>query len=112
MKAVLIIRALYQGAQLSKVETWKKVSVATAAMTSLLSAFAGLAISFGWLENVDPQTIMEASSALVTLISLVLAYFQVATTEKIGIKPKSGTSIDKKTKSDADRALHQWSGID
>lgn len=123
----LAVRALYQGSQLAKVETWKKAGVATTVLTGFLSALVGLAVSFGWLDEVDPQTIMEMSSALVTLVSLVLGYLQVATTEKIGLRdargvgPASVQSVPSETndaqpgharRSDVDAALHQWSGND
>lgn len=84
-RIALAVRALYRGSQLAKVETWKKASVATTALTGLLSALVGLAVTVGWLERVDPQLIMEISSALVTLVTLVLGYFQIATTDKIGL---------------------------
>ena len=86
MKVALAIRAIYQGTQLAKVETWKKAGVATTVLTGFLSALVGLAVSFGWLDEVDPQLIMEMSSALVTLVSLALGYLQIATTEKIGLR--------------------------
>lgn len=92
MKIALVIRALYRGVQLAKVETWKKAGVATAAMTGFLSAAIGLAVAFGWLSEVDPQMIMEVSSVLVTLVSLVLGYLQIATTEKIGMPDHSHQS--------------------
>ena len=128
MKLVLlIIQALYRGVQLSKVETWKKVSVATAVVSALLSALVGIAVLLGWMDNIPPEKIMEVSSAIVTIVFAVLGYFGVATTEKIGIKPKSDNkpnsvqsmSSDPKIKestgdnrSDVDKALHQWSGMD
>lgn len=85
-KILYAIRALKAGVQLANVETWKKRGVAVALVTALLSALAGLALTFGWLEEVDTQTIAEVASALVTLVGVVLGYLQVATTEKIGIK--------------------------
>ena len=88
MKVALAIRAIYQGTQLAKVETWKKAGVATTVLTGFLSALVGLAVSFGWLDEVDPQLIMEMSSALVTLVSLALGYLQIATTEKIGLRER------------------------
>lgn len=124
----LAVRALYQGTQLAKVETWKKAGVATTVLTGFLSALVGLAVSFGWLDQVDPQTIMEVSSALVTLVSLVLGYLQVATTEKIGlcgsVRPAGSDgvqSVSSETsneqprgarRSDVDAAFHSWSGND
>lgn len=127
MKIAFLVRALYQGVQLSRVETWKKAGVATAAMTAFLSALVGFAVSFGWIGEVDVKTIAEVSSALVTLVGAVLAYFQVATTEKIGIKPRAGKPTDgvqpmhhpagdqghnDSARSDVDAALRQWGGTD
>jgi len=82
---LLAIRALRKGAMLSNVETWKRTSVALATLTSFLSLLAGFAVSMGWLQTAIPaEVIMEVSSALVALVSIILAYFGVATTEKIG----------------------------
>ena len=92
---LLIIRAMRKGVMLGNVEVWKNAAVAIAALTSLLSALAGIAVRMDWIgQEIDPQLIMELSSALVTVVTLILAYFGVATTEKIGYetsnKPHSG----------------------
>jgi hypothetical protein len=83
-----IIEALYRGRQLANVETWKVAGAAAAALSGLLSALVGIAVSQGWLSNVSPETIMEVSSALVTLVSAVLTYLQIATTKKIGLSAR------------------------
>ena len=89
---LLIIRAMRKGVMLGNVEVWKNTAVAIAALTSLLSALAGIAVRMNWIgQEIDPQLIMEVSSALVTIITLVLAYFGVATTEKIGLEPRNTT---------------------
>lgn len=103
MRIALMIRALYRGAQLARVETWKKKGVAIAALSGLLSALVGIAVSFGWLDDVPPQLIMEVSSALVSLVMVVLGYLQIATTEKIGI-------ADRRT--GADGVLHTETAAD
>lgn len=88
IRIALAVRALYRGAQLAQVETWKRVSVATTALTGFLSALAGLAFAFGWIPQVPAELIVEASSGLVAIIMAVIGYLQVATTEKIGLEPK------------------------
>jgi hypothetical protein len=80
-----LIEALYRGHQLANVATWKANGTRLAAMSGFLSALVGIATAMGWLDEVSPQTIMEVSSALVTIVSAILAYLQVATTEKIGL---------------------------
>lgn len=82
------IEALYRGRQLANVETWKNAGVATAALSGLLSLVSGIAVSQGWLDAVPDELIMGVSSGVVTLVSAVLAYLQVATTEKIGVRPR------------------------
>jgi hypothetical protein len=96
LNATLIaIRALQKGVMLSNVETWKRTSVALAVLTSFLSLLAGFAVSMGWLQTaIPPEVIMEVSSALVTIVTLVLAYFGVATTERIGFGGGSGDGSD------------------
>lgn len=91
-RMLTVLRALYQGAQLAKASTWKKVGVATAAMTAFLSSLAGIAASFGYLEGVSQQMVMEVSSALVAIISAVLAYLQVATDETMGLRDRRAES--------------------
>jgi hypothetical protein len=42
----------------------------------------------GWLDAVSPQVILEVSSVISSLVLAVLGYLQVATTEKIGMRPR------------------------
>jgi hypothetical protein len=85
MSLLNMLRALRYGAELTNAEVWKTRATAIAALTGLLSAVTGFAAAQGWLEAIDPQTIMEVSSALVTIVSAVLAYFQVATSGRVGV---------------------------
>jgi hypothetical protein len=87
-----LIEALYRGRQLSHVETWKSIGVATSAVSGLLAAIAGIAVSQGWLDEIPIETITGVSSGLVTLVSAVLTYLQVATTKKIGLAERDDTS--------------------
>lgn len=80
-----LIDALYRGRQLAHVETWKVAGTAVAALSAFLTALAGIATAMGWLDAIPAQTILEVSSAIVTLVFTVLGYLQVATTEKIGL---------------------------
>jgi hypothetical protein len=93
-KLALIIRALNKGQQLARVETWKKASVAIAVMSSFLSALSALAVQQGWLTAMlEPELVMAVSSLLVSVVMAVLAYFGVATTEKIGVGGKKKPSV-------------------
>ena len=85
MSLLNMLRALRYGAELSNAEAWKTRATAIAALTGLLSAVTGFAAAQGWLAAIDPQTIMEVSSAVVTIVSAVLAYFQVATSGRVGV---------------------------
>jgi len=85
MSLLNMLRALRYGAELSNAEAWKTRATAIAALTGLLSAVTGFAAAQGWLEAIDPQTIMEVASALVTIVSALLAYFQVATSGRVGV---------------------------
>lgn len=80
-----MFRVLRYGAELRHAEAWKKRATAVAALTGVLSALTGIAVARGWLHDIDPQTIMEVASALVTLVSAVLSYFQVATSARVGV---------------------------
>ena len=84
-KLLYLFQALRYGAELTHAEKWKARATAIAAVTGLLSAVTGFAAAQGWLEAIDPQTIMEVASALVTIVSAVLAYFQVATSGRVGV---------------------------
>jgi hypothetical protein len=93
-KLLYLFQALRYGAELTHAEKWKARATAIAAVTGLLSAVTGFAAAQGWLAAIDPQTIMEVSSALVTLVSAVLAYFQVATSERLGLGKNHDREVD------------------
>lgn len=90
MKWLNLIRVLQKGVTLSNAETWRKTATATAALSAFLTALVSFGVSQGWFEQIDPQTIMEISGALVTLAFTVLSYLGVATDENQGKlqKPK------------------------
>jgi hypothetical protein len=86
-RLILLIRALRYGNELKNVESWKRGGVTIAALTGLLSALSGLAVTFGYIpEAVSEEMIMQLSSAIVTIVGVILAYLQIATTKKIGVK--------------------------
>jgi hypothetical protein len=85
-RLVMFLAALRYGNQLADVKHWKQAGVAVATLTAFLSALSGLAVAFGWIpEGVSEEMIMQLSSAIVTIVGVILAYLQVATTKKIGI---------------------------
>ena len=84
-KLLYLFQVLRYGSELTHAEAWKARATAIAALTGVLSAVTGYAVSQGWLAEIDPQTIMEVSSAVVTIVSAVLAYFQVATSGRVGV---------------------------
>jgi hypothetical protein len=88
-----LVRALRYGAELRQAEVWKNRATALAAVTGLLSALVGLAVTRGWMQEIDPQTIMEVASALVTLVSAVLAYLQVATSARVGVGKTAAQAV-------------------
>ena len=94
MSLLNMLRALRYGAELTNAEAWKTRATAIAAVTGLLSAVTGFAAAQGWLEAIDPQTIMEVASALVTIVSAVLAYFQVATSGRVGVGKNQDREVD------------------
>jgi hypothetical protein len=82
----IFMKALYQGYQLPNVEAWKKSGLLLTVVSALTSAAVGFAVSKGWMPPIPEETVMEISSALVSVISMFLSYLMVATTEKIGLR--------------------------
>ena len=89
-KVTYMFNALYAGSKLLHVKPWKEAGAGIALVSAFLSAVVGLAVSYGWIDKIDDETIMKVSSVLVTGVSVILWFIQVATTEKIGFKPKPG----------------------
>ena len=94
-----LLVALQKGYMLSNPEVWKNAGVATALLSALISAVVGIAVHQEWLPHgIDAEIIMQVSSALVALVGTFLGYVQVATTEKIGVKPRAtATSVSDTT---------------
>ena len=83
------ISAVRRGVTLTNAQTWRKTGTAVAASSAFLTALMGFALAQGWLgTELSPQTIMEISSLLVSVVFAVLSYLNVATDEAQGPKPK------------------------
>jgi Co/Zn/Cd efflux system component len=81
-----LFQSLYQGHHAQHTVGWKYAGVATAGITSLLSLLSGIAVVSGWIpQEIPPETIMAASSFIVSAIAGLLGYVTVATTDKIGL---------------------------
>ena len=81
-----LMDALYIGSKLTNIKAWKQAGAGIALVSSFLSALTGLAVSFGWIEGISEETIMQVSSVLVMGVGAVLWFIQVATTNEIGFQ--------------------------
>lgn len=90
--AITLISSLKKGNELTNVEAWKKGGVAISVVTAVVSLIMSLLVSFGMIDSVNEETIMQFSSSLVMVVGFVLSYIQLATTKKIGIG-KSDTDV-------------------
>jgi hypothetical protein len=81
-----LFESLYRGSHLDHTVGWKYAGVATSAVTAVLSLASGIAVVAGWIPSeIPPETIMAASSFIVSGIAALLGYITVATTDKIGV---------------------------
>lgn len=78
---------LRQGYILKNAETWKNRTVAVNALTALLGAAVVLANEFGYPVSFSDDVV--AAAALVVW-GVFNAWSTVATTDKIGLRPKAG----------------------
>lgn len=88
MKYLTLFAALKQGAALRHASTWKNVSVATALLTSVLTALLTVANTAGWIPIglIDEATLNTISGTIVSIVTLVLGYLGIATDETMGAK--------------------------
>lgn len=87
MKYLTLFQALKQGYALTHAETWRNVSNATALLTSLLSALLSFAITSGMIPDglITGDALAAMSSGIVSIVTLLLAYFGVATDKNAGV---------------------------
>jgi predicted lipid-binding transport protein (Tim44 family) len=94
-----LLEALRHGAALSNPAAWKHTATATASVQGLLSALIGLALAAGWTIGIDPEDLMLLSSAIVAVVSFLLAYLNVATSPEIGLAERSPERPDEPSES-------------
>jgi hypothetical protein len=92
-----LLEALRHGAALSNPAAWKHTATATASVQGLLSALIGLALAAGWTVGIDPEDLMLLSSAIVAVVSFLLAYLNVATSPEIGLAGRPPACLDAPT---------------
>jgi hypothetical protein len=86
-----MFEALYRGHRVDHVVGWKWAGVLTSGVTAVLSLLSGVAVVSGWIPaEIPPETIMAASSFIVSVIAGLLGYVTVATTNKIGLEDRDG----------------------
>jgi len=95
-KWLALFGALRQGAILAKPREWKTRQVVVTAVLGVLTVGYKFAAGFGWLpEGVSEDLIANlAQAAGATLFSVYTIYTVVATTDKIGLPPKSAPGAD------------------
>jgi fumarate reductase subunit D len=83
-----LVMALFRGDELLHVEAWKKGGAAAAVITAILSALVGIAVARGWVpaDVVTTESIAVLSSALVSVVGVVLGYLQIATSRRVGLR--------------------------
>lgn len=87
VKYLTLFTALKQGVALRHASTWKNVSVATALLTSVLTALLTVANTAGWIPVglINEATLNTISGAIVSIVTLLLGYLGVATDETMGV---------------------------
>jgi hypothetical protein len=94
IRVLHLIEVLRHGAALSNPEAWKHAATATASVQGLLSALVGLAVWAGWTVAIEPEDLMLLSSAIVAVVSFLLAYLNVATSPEIGLPEQTLEVLD------------------
>lgn len=77
-------KAVKKGEQLKNVNAWKEGGVAISVVTSILSAALGVLYSLDMIPQVDEMSVIQVSASIVSVVSFILTYIQVATTKRIG----------------------------
>lgn len=80
MKYLTLILALKKGYALKNASTWKNASVATALLTSILSAVLTVAAP----DLLDDTVVSEFAGGVVALVTFAIGYLGVATDENMG----------------------------
>lgn len=88
MNLKVLIAALRAGQELPHTTGVKWSGIAVTAVSLVLTALSGLALSRGWIQaDIPPEQIYELSSILVCVVLVALGYIQAATTPRVGLLP-------------------------
>lgn len=96
MKWLLLLKALRKGAVLAKPARWKTQQVVVTAILGALVPLYQFGIAMGWLpDSVNEGTLNDLATGIgVLLFALYSIFTTVATTEKIGFRPKPNGDPD------------------
>ena len=81
--------ALRQGYILKNAESWKNRTVAVNALTALIGVLAALAKEFGYGIPVSDEMAVAIATGVWGVVGVFNAWSTVATTDKIGLRPKA-----------------------
>ena len=89
MRLLSYFKALQEGVELAKADTWKNRATAVNALVVFLTALAGLAPQFGWdFSHVSQETLTALAGGIFAAASLFNGYVHLASSKKVGLPPK------------------------
>lgn len=86
------IQALRAGWILRNPESWKQRTVAINALTAVLSVLVAVAKGFGYDLPVSDEILAAVATGVWGVVGVFNSWSTVATTDKIGVRPKGGSS--------------------
>lgn len=91
MNLKVIIGALRAGQELPHTTGVKWAGLAFTAVSLVLTALSGVALSRGWIQTeIPPEQVYALSSLLVSAVLGALGYIQAATTTRVGLPAGRG----------------------
>lgn len=86
------VQAMRAGWILKNPETWKQRTVAINALTAVLSVAVALAKGFGYDIPLSDEILAAVATGVWGVVGLFNSWSTVATTDKVGLRPKGGDS--------------------
>lgn len=84
------VQAMRAGWILKNPETWKNRTIAVNALVAVLGVAAAVARGFGYDLSVSDEILAAVATGVWGIVGVFNSWSTVATTDKVGLRPKSG----------------------
>ena len=92
-KLIALINSLYKGSSLTDPAKWKNRTI-KANLIAFLASLIALGAAYGFGIPVTEADLAIIASAVISVVNIIM---QMATSEKVGLRPKNGGSPSKPT---------------